>query len=78
MYKEFYANMEWATLPIVALLFFLVAFSLILLRTFAARSKHDFDVVASLPLGDDAGLGPLQGTRVGNPSSRPTGSEVRP
>ncbi len=52
MYKEFYSNMEWAALPIVALLFFLVAFALILLRTFAAKRKHDFDAVAALPLSD--------------------------
>ena len=52
IYKEFYAGMEWAALPIVALLFFLVAFALILLRTFAAQREHDFDAVAALPLAD--------------------------
>ena len=75
MYKEFYAGMEWAVLPIVALLFFLFAFSLILLRTFAAKRRHDFDAIASLPLNDGISTGII----TGNASSpTPTGSEVRP
>jgi hypothetical protein len=66
IYKEFYAGMEWAALPVVALLFFLIAFTLILLRTFAARRRQDFDAVAARPLSD------------GIPNPPPTRSEVRP
>ena len=53
MYKEFYSGMEWSLLPIVTLFFFLGAFALMLLRTFAYKKKHDFDSVAALPLDDE-------------------------
>lgn len=52
IYKEFYAGMDWSVLPIVGLLFFLVAFGLVVLRTYAYKSRADFDSVAALPLAD--------------------------
>jgi len=52
MYREFFANLESATLPLVAMGFFVLAFVLILLRTFVYKSKDDYDDVAALPLED--------------------------
>ncbi|MEW6433847.1 MAG: CcoQ/FixQ family Cbb3-type cytochrome c oxidase assembly chaperone [Myxococcota bacterium] len=52
MYRQFFANMEWTALPLFALGLFLVMFTLMLLRTFAWKSKSDFSPVAQLPLSD--------------------------
>lgn len=52
MYKEHFANMEWTALPIIALVMFLAMFVLMLLRTFAYKTKQDFEPVAQLPLND--------------------------
>lgn len=52
MYKEFYSTLEGSLLPILGLIFFLVAFVLVLLRTFAHKHSNDFDAVAALPLHD--------------------------
>lgn len=52
MYKEFYSAMESAALPVLALLFFLTAFVLVLLRTFGAHRREHYDGVAALPLAD--------------------------
>lgn len=55
MYREFFSNLESATLPLVAMGFFVLAFVLMLLRTFAYKRKSDYDRIAALPLADDAG-----------------------
>lgn len=52
MYKQFFAGMSFTALPLFALALFLVFFALVFVRTFAFRSKHDFDAVASMPLDD--------------------------
>ncbi len=52
MYKQFFAGMSFTALPLFALALFLVFFALVFLRTFAFRSKRDFDAMASLPLHD--------------------------
>ena len=54
MYREFFAGMESPLLPLLAMGFFLLAFALILLRTFVLKRKPEFDSVAALPLADDA------------------------
>jgi hypothetical protein len=55
VYKEFFANLESATLPLVAMAFFVFAFVLVLLRTFLYKRKTDYDDVAALPLEDRSG-----------------------
>ena len=52
MFKEFFAHMEWASLPIFALLLFIAMFVLMVLRTFAFKTKGDFDPHSALPLND--------------------------
>ncbi len=52
MYKQFFAGMEWTALPIFALLLFMVFFALVVLRTFAFKSKRDFEPDSQLPLFD--------------------------
>jgi hypothetical protein len=52
MFKEFFANMECASLPIFALLLFIAMFVLMVLRTFAFKTKHDFEPHSALPLND--------------------------
>ncbi len=52
MYKQFFAGMEWTALPIFALCLFMVLFALVVLRTFAFKSKQDFEPDSALPLSD--------------------------
>ncbi len=52
MYKQFFAGMTFTALPLFAMALFLIFFALVAVRTFALRSKRDFDAVASLPLQD--------------------------
>lgn len=52
MFKEFFAHMEWASLPIFALGLFIAMFVLMVLRTFAFKTKGDFDPHSALPLND--------------------------
>ncbi|MEW5740331.1 MAG: CcoQ/FixQ family Cbb3-type cytochrome c oxidase assembly chaperone [Myxococcota bacterium] len=52
MYRQFFAGMEWTALPLFALGLFLVMFVLMLLRTFAWKSKGDFAQQENLPLSD--------------------------
>lgn len=54
MYKAFFSNLESATLPLVAMAFFVFAFVLMLLRTFLYKRKSDYDRIAALPLDDGA------------------------
>ncbi|MDP3235059.1 MAG: CcoQ/FixQ family Cbb3-type cytochrome c oxidase assembly chaperone [Myxococcales bacterium] len=54
MYKQFFANMESTTLPLVAFAIFLGAFLLMLARTFLFKRKGDFDTLAALPLNDES------------------------
>ncbi|MFN7941034.1 MAG: CcoQ/FixQ family Cbb3-type cytochrome c oxidase assembly chaperone [Thermoanaerobaculia bacterium] len=50
MYREFYAALDSPLLPLVAMLFFAVAFGLVLLRVYGRARRSDFDAVAALPL----------------------------
>jgi len=54
MYREFYSALSSTTLPLVTMLFFLVAFLLVLARLFLLRRRHDYDHLAALPLEDAA------------------------
>lgn len=62
MYREFFSNLESATLPLVAMGFFLLAFLLVLLRTFLLKRKADYDDVAALPLEDRESSDPTEVT----------------
>lgn len=53
MYQQFFAGMESTLLPLAAMGFFILAFVLMLLRTFVHKRRSDFDAVAALPLADD-------------------------
>jgi len=52
MYKQFFAGMEWTALPIFALGLFMAMFVLMVLRTFAFKTKRDFQAHSELPLSD--------------------------
>ena len=52
MFKEFFAHMEWASLPIFALGLFIAMFVLVVLRTFVFKTRGDFDPQSALPLND--------------------------
>lgn len=52
MFKEFFAGMEWTELPIFALGLFMAMFVLVVLRTFAFKTKSDFAPHSELPLSD--------------------------
>lgn len=53
MYRQFFTGMESPLLPLLAMGFFILVFVLMLLRTFVAKRRSDFDSVAALPLADD-------------------------
>jgi cytochrome c oxidase cbb3-type subunit IV len=50
MYKQFYAGMSVAELPLFALFLFLAIFFGVVIRVFVVRKRSDFDAVASMPL----------------------------
>jgi hypothetical protein len=50
VYREFYSALASTALPLAAMGFFVVAFLLVLLRTFLLRRRDDYDSVAALPL----------------------------
>lgn len=52
MFKQFFAGMEFTALPIFALLLFMSFFALVVLRTFAFKTKGDFQPHSELPLSD--------------------------
>ena len=52
MYKAFFANLEWTALPLFALGLFLVMFVLMLVRTFAWKTRQAFAPIETLPLSD--------------------------
>ncbi len=52
MFKQFFAGMEFTALPIFALLLFMTFFALVVLRTFAFKTKGDFQPHSELPLSD--------------------------
>ena len=52
MFKEFFAGMPFTALPIFALLLFMSFFVLMVLRTFAFKTKGDFQPQSELPLSD--------------------------
>lgn len=54
MYKQFFANMESATLPLFAMGVFVTGFLLMLARTFFYKRRSDFDPLAALPLNDQS------------------------
>ncbi|MBE2250755.1 MAG: CcoQ/FixQ family Cbb3-type cytochrome c oxidase assembly chaperone [Myxococcus sp.] len=53
MYKQFFANMESTTLPLLALVIFLSAFLVLVARTFLFKRKGDYEPLAALPLNDE-------------------------
>ena len=52
MYKEYFAGMEWAALPLFGLGLFMAMFVMVVLRTFAFKTKADFKPQSELPLFD--------------------------
>lgn len=50
MFREFYAALDSPALPLAAMGFFLAAFALMLVRTYAWKRKRDYDEIAALPL----------------------------
>ncbi len=52
MFKQFFAGMEFTALPIFALLLFMSFFVAMVLRTFAFKTKRDFQHHSELPLSD--------------------------
>lgn len=52
MYREFFAALDSPALPLAAMGFFVAAFALMLVRTYAWKKKADYDPVAALPLDD--------------------------
>ena len=52
MFKQHFAGMEWTALPVFALLLFMAFFVLMVLRTFAFKTKADFKPHSELPLTD--------------------------
>jgi len=52
MFKQHFAGMEFTALPIFALLLFMSIFLLMVLRTFAFKTKGDFKPHSELPLSD--------------------------
>jgi hypothetical protein len=52
MYKEFFSNMETATLPLAALAIFVTFFVLVVARTLVVKPKRELDTDASLPFND--------------------------
>jgi hypothetical protein len=63
VYRDFYSALTSTALPLAAMGFFLVFFLFVLLRTFLARRREDYDSVAALPL---------------DPSETSDSSEVQP
>jgi hypothetical protein len=53
MYRQFFANLDSAALPLLAMFLFMAAFAAILIRLFVRRRRRDFDPVAELPLAND-------------------------
>ncbi len=52
MFKQHFAGMEFTALPIFALGLFISIFLLMVLRTFAFKTKSDFKPHSELPLSD--------------------------
>jgi hypothetical protein len=52
IYRDFYAAMGSPALPLFAMGLFVLLFLVMLVRTFAARKKSDYDPIAALPLED--------------------------
>lgn len=52
MFKQFFAGMEWIELPLFGLGLFIAMFVLVVLRTFAFKTKGDFEPHSQLPLSD--------------------------
>jgi hypothetical protein len=55
VYRQFFAALDSPALPLAAMGFFLVAFVLMLARTFLWKRKSDYDPIAALPLDDPEG-----------------------
>ncbi len=54
MYQEFFAKSPLLALPIVALVIFVAAFALVVVRTFGRRERAAASAARLLPLEDDA------------------------
>jgi predicted permease len=52
MFKQHFAGMEWGSLSVFALCIFMAFFTLVVLRTFAFKTKRDFEPQGQLPLSD--------------------------
>lgn len=52
MYKQYFAGFEFVGLPLFALGLFLFMFVLVVLRTFAFKTRRDFEPQSELPLSD--------------------------
>jgi hypothetical protein len=52
MFKQHFAGMEWGSLSVFALCVFMAFFTLVVLRTFAFKTKRDFEPQGQLPLSD--------------------------
>jgi cytochrome c oxidase cbb3-type subunit 4 len=54
MYKQFFAALDSTALPLAAMAFFVLAFVVVVVRTFSLKRTNDYDAVAQLPLDDSA------------------------
>ena len=53
MYKEYFHDMPFTAYPIFALVLFIAIFGLVVVRTWGAKKRTDFDDVSALPLLND-------------------------
>lgn len=56
MYKQFFAALDSTALPLAAMAFFVLAFVVVIVRTFSLKRTNDYDAVAHLPLDDSSDL----------------------
>jgi hypothetical protein len=52
MFRAFFSALDSPALPLAAMLFFIVAFAVVLVRLFALRTRGEYRSIAALPLDD--------------------------
>lgn len=52
MFKQYFAGFEFTALPLFALALFITMFVLVLLRTYAFKTRGDFEPQSQMPLSD--------------------------
>jgi hypothetical protein len=53
MFRQYFSSLQHQELPLFALGLFILAFALVIARTWFYRTKSDFDPVAALPFADE-------------------------